>query len=50
MERLALAHVPADMPLSGAFSVGPLFLGFNILLRPIQLEKLEIEIAGAVST
>jgi hypothetical protein len=30
--------------------VGPLFLGFNILLRPIQLENLEIEIAGAVST
>lgn len=29
--------------------VGPLFIGFNILLRPIRLDRLDIDIEGGVT-
>ena len=35
----AVVKVPDDV-------VGPLFIGFNILLRPVRVAKLELEIAG----
>ena len=37
--RYAVVKLPAN-------AIGPLFLGFNILFRPIRLNALEVEISG----